>query len=176
MAGKLAVLRAAYVRRRPPAGVRMAVRSGGDGAERVLSWAPGEDGLVLAVTNRGLWEVRAEGATRIDFHDIDRATWTIPLLGVEPTGDAARSYRLQDPGSVPRDVRTRVEASVALTRRHRLGEPGSKASVRVVARRSSTGGPLLWRLAWDDRDQAADPALLAEAEALLESTRRSGEV
>ena len=176
MAGKLAALRAAYARRRPPAAVRVAVRSGGDAAERVLSWAPGEDGLALAVTNRGLWEVRAEGATRLAFHDIDRATWAMPVLGIEPTGDAARTYRLDDAGSVPRDVRTRVEASVALTRRHRLGAPGSKASVRVVARRPSTGGALLWRLAWDDREQAVDPLLLAEAEALLESTRRSGEV
>ena len=176
MAGKLAALRSAYARRRPPARVRAAVRSGGDVAERVLSWAPGADGLALAVTNRGLWEVRVEGATRLDFHDIDKAAWTIPVLRVEPTTQAPRSYRLDDPGSVPRDVRTRVEASVALTRRHRLGAPGSKASVRVVARRPSTGGPLLWRLAWDDREQAEDPLLRTEAEALLESTRRSGEV
>lgn len=176
MAGKLATLRAAYVRHRPPAQVRAAVRSGGDGAERVLSWAPAEDGLTLAVTNRGLWEVRSEGATRTDFHDIDKAAWTLPVLLVEPTTGVPRTYRLDDPGSVPRDVRTRVEASVALSQRHRLGPPGSKASVRVVARRPSTGGPLLWRLAWDDQGQAGDPVLRAEAEALLESTRRSGEV
>ena len=45
--------------------------------------------------------------------------------------------------------------------------------MRVVARRPSTGGPLHWRLVWDDPAVAADPVLRAEAEALVESTRRS---
>lgn len=162
---------AAYRRWRPPAGLRAALRQAGDDAERVLSWAPLADGATLAATNRGLWEVRPDGgADRLVWDAVDRAAWTSPRLTLDLSGGGRRDYLLDDPGSVPRDIRTRVEASVAWSRHHRLS---TRAGVRVVARRPSTGGPLDWRLVWDDPAVAADPVLRAEAEALVEASRRS---
>lgn len=174
MASRLATIRDAWARRRPPAQVRAAIRAADDSGERVLSWAPVVGGGAVAVTNRALWQVQADGVgLRLFHHDIDRAAWEIPTLSVTPSVGAAFDLALDDPGSVPRDLRTRVEASVALTQRHRLTI--RRVGVRVVARRPSTGGPLQWRLAYDDPADVEDAAVRAEAEELLASTRRSGE-
>ncbi len=72
------------------------------------------------------------------------------------------AVRLADPGSVPPQVRNRVNRSVAYTRHHEV--PGG--GVRVVARRVAGIDGVTWHVRFDEGTDAADP-LVVEATAAL---------
>lgn len=147
--------------------------------ERVLAWArvagsAGADGATVVVaTNRGLWLPGAEG--RVGWHEIHKATWGDDRLTViGSTGKPAEiegadftvvsdlppvSFTLTDPGMLPRRVRDRVTASVAVSTVYRL----PAGAVRVVARRVSGMDGLVWSVRFEDGASADDPAALAAA-------------
>lgn len=142
---------------------------------RLLSASPAQDGTTVAATSAGLVVLGKLGAGAtptaevVAWHLIDRAGWETPRLSLDLTDGPAREFVLADPGSVPRDVRTRVEQSIAWTAHHRLSRKGT--GVRVVARRPTGGGELVWRLVADAGTDLSEPDLLVEAERHLAAAR-----
>lgn len=147
----------------------------------VLSWAPlirqaqnslTDDGPLqgLVATRLGLLRGSELGGVPLVvlWHEVDKATWETPALGLELADGAGLTFWVDDPGNLPRDVRTRVEQSIAWTSHHRLVGRGG---VRVVARRPSTGGELEWRLVADAGTDLTDPTMRAEAEQHLIAAR-----
>jgi hypothetical protein len=118
------------------------------GEERVLGVAELADGGHVVATSLGLWLPDGEGARRIGWHLISKATWDKGWLGVieaNETGTVAgavlladrpaRRLRLAEPGRVPAVVHTRVTGSIKS--RHHRDLPGGGAWViqRSVAGR-----------------------------------------
>jgi hypothetical protein len=140
-------------RRRPklPAALRPALEAD----ERVLAWAPVDEGTAVVVTNRGLW---LPGRDRLGWHDIHKAAWSGRELRIIPAevAEVRAGYAvlvdappmavlLLEPGEVPDQVRTRVTRSVAYTSHHLLPQGG----VRVVGRRVSGVDGLSWAVRYD---------------------------
>lgn len=167
------------VRRRRPPGWLSDQLAGTALDAPVLSWAPlgradqaaaDEPMQALIATRHGLLRATRTGEDPLIvlWHDVDKATWQTPALGLELADGGGLTFRLDDPGNLPRDVRTRVEQSIAWSSHHRLADRGG---VRVVARRPSSGGDLQWRLVADAGTDLSDPGLLAEAEQHLTAAR-----
>lgn len=135
--------------------------------EHVVSWAPVDDGHVVA-TNRGLW---LPGRERLGWHEIHKATWSGRELTVLPgrvVAEAGSSddapvdvvadaepvtYLVLDPDDLPRQVRQRVTRSVAYSSHHPLPNGG----VRVLARRVPGTNGLSWALRYDLGSAPAEP-------------------
>jgi hypothetical protein len=109
-----------------------------DADERVLATAELAGGGHLVVTSRGMWMPTDDGACRVGWHLVSKASWQGGVLTVvEAQEDAAvtgavlltdlppRRLRLTDPGSVPEAVHARVEASIRS--RHHRDLPGGGA-------------------------------------------------
>jgi hypothetical protein len=138
--------------------------------ERIVAWAQptaggGElgvgDGLVAA-TPFGLW--LPDRTARLGWHEIHKVIWTgrsltviagcavatrRPPSGAEylvMTDSPAVSVDLESPGSLPDQVRTRVNRSIAHTSHHQL--PGG-GGVRIVARRVRGTNGLSWVARYD---------------------------
>jgi hypothetical protein len=116
--------------------------------ERVLGVAELADGGYVVATSFGLWLPDGDGARRIGWHVISKATWqsnTLIVVEAEETGtveDAVlladrppRRLRLSQPGRVPEVVHARVTGSIKS--RHHRDLPGGGAWVvqRSVAGR-----------------------------------------
>ena len=116
--------------------------------ERVLGVADLADGGHLVVTSMGLWLPDGDGARRIGWHLISKATWERGALAVteavetDTVADAVlladrpvRRLRLTKPGRVPEVVHARVTGSIKS--RHHTELPGGGAWVvqRSVAGR-----------------------------------------
>lgn len=106
--------------------------------EHVVAVAALGDGGHLVVTSHGLWLPDAEGARRVGWHLVSKATWKSGSLTVveaeeiETIGGAVlltdrppRRLRLTEPGRVPETVHARVEASIRS--RHHRDLPGGGA-------------------------------------------------
>jgi hypothetical protein len=153
--------------------------------ERVLAWGSLEGGGALVATNRGLW-LPVDGAVRrLGWHEIHKATWgegtltlvaadTSPLLDgsdiAVSVDTAAESYKLEDPGNLPKRIRERVTASVAYTSLHQLDTGGA---VRVVGRRISGSDGLSWFVRYEGRVDQSDPAVIAATTELVLTARES---
>ncbi len=156
-------------RRRAPESVRAVTL---DAGERRLEWGLTQDGQPVVATDRGL---RLPGAARLDWPDVERATWSRPVLTVLRVADVAgtgeqRSVQLEDEGELPDVVRTAVTGSVGWSSHYRLRPAGG---VRVVGRRRPGMELLDWQLVFDAGSDPQDPDLRAQAEALLLGARRT---
>ena len=143
-----------------------------DGDERRLAWGLTEGGEPVVASDRGL---HLPGVARLDWPDVERATWARPTLTVlmvaEVEGTGARhTVRLADEGDLPDAVRTAVTGSVGWSSHYRLRPSGG---VRVVGRRRPGQDALAWQLVFDPGTDVADPLVRAQAEDLLLGARRT---
>jgi hypothetical protein len=105
--------------------------------EHVVAHADSPSGPLVA-TPLGLWAPTEEGARRIGWHQIGKATWrdgTLSIVEVEETGRAGRARLIADrraarfpldrPGKLPKAVRERVDQSIRS--RHHKELPGGGA-------------------------------------------------
>jgi hypothetical protein len=148
--------------------------------ERVLAWAPASSAAVV-VTNRGLW---LPDAPRLGWHEIHKAAWADGTLTVTPASmspgvnyaiaaDAAPiTVTLAEPRMVPRRVRDRVTASVALTSVYPV--PGG-GSARVVGRRVSGQDGLTWSVRFEGAaiQNQDDPAVRAAVDQYVAESKSS---
>lgn len=105
--------------------------------ERVLAVAPMPDGASCVVTSWGIWTPDGDGAHRVGWHRVSKATWGAGVIAlVEADEEAAggaviltdrpvRRIRLTEPGRVPEVVQERVTASIRS--RHHRELPGGGA-------------------------------------------------
>ncbi|WP_412540146.1 hypothetical protein R8Z50_30670 [Longispora sp. K20-0274] len=143
--------------------------------ERVVAWAPLAEGHLVA-TNLGLWLTREQ---RLGWHEVSKATWSGEVLTVIP-GPASDddiglvieadpvTFRLTEPGQLPRQVHERVTRSVAYTTHHLL--PGQPGGVRVLARRVPGVDGLRWAVRYDNGVDPTDEGVQA---ATLELVHRA---
>jgi hypothetical protein len=140
--------------------------------ERVLATASTSDGGHLVVTSWGLWIPDGDGARRVGWHLVSRASWRNGALALVEadeveeiaSGDGpravlladrpARRFRLTEPDRVPEVVHARVEGS--FRSRHHRDLPGGGAWFvqRKIAGRDGT-------VLQVRPDPGTDPALVA---------------
>ncbi len=144
--------------RRAPAEVRK--RAGGD---KPLAWAPVAGDWVVATRDRLFLPLQEP----VRWDEVIRAAWDAPVLELQL---AQGPYRLviENPGLIPDVVNERVKASVVV--QHHVALRGDKG-VRIVARRVPGGTDVTWRVTFDPGLDPQDPALRADAEAVLAEVR-----
>ena len=143
-----------------------------DAGERRLAWALTVSGEAVAATDLGL---RLPGAARIDWPDVERASWQRPLLTVLRIATVARAgerrqVELADGSDLPEVVRSRVTASISWSAHYRLRPSGG---VLVVGRRRPGWELLDWQLVYDPDTDPQDERQRAQAEGLLLYARRT---
>ena len=145
-----------------------------DRGERRVAWALTTAGEPVVATDRGL-HLPARG--RVGWEEIERATFERPVLTVlelaevEGTGTRhAVELDLETGTDLPETVRARIGASVAWSSHTRLVPSGG---VRIVGRRRAGLDPLDWQLVFDRDTDPRDPAIRAQAEAVLDAARRT---
>ena len=158
-----------FGRRRVPE-VVAAVRL--DPGERRSAWGLTTGGEAVVATDLGL---RLPGAPRLDWHDVEKATWARPVLTVvrvaEIAGSGERStVQLEQEGLLPDAVRSAVTGSVGWSSHYRLRPRGG---VRVVGRRKPGQDLLDWQLVYDAGTDPEDPLVRTQAEELLLTARRT---
>jgi len=145
---------------RLPAEVRAAVESG----DRVLTYAKGPDGYVIAADG-----ALYLGGERLPWFRVDRGAWDEEGLTVVTTDGGSYRALLPEPGRVPETVRERVTASIVVSQYVPLDARGG---VRLVARKVDADR-LIWEFVFDAGLDPDDAGLRALAEQALEATRRS---
>lgn len=146
----------------------MALESG----ERRLAWGTTTRGDPLVATDLGL---HVPGASRLDWPDVEKASWKRPLLEVVEvatvSGAGRRSrFELAEEGELPDAVRSSVTASIAWSTHVALLPAGG---VRVVGRRRAGLELLDWQLVYDRGTDHVDPQVQAQAQAVLQDARRT---
>ena len=140
--------------------------------ERRSAWGLTPDGEPVVATDLGL---HLPGAPRLDWHDVEKATWARPVLTVVRVAETAgtgerRTVRLEREGSLPDAVRSAVTGSVGWSSHYRLRPHGG---VRVVGRRRPGQDLLDWQLVYDPGTDLDDPLVRVQAEDLLLNARRT---
>lgn len=146
-------------------------------SERLLAWAEGPGGQVLAST-RAIYlpessSLTAGEWTRLPWTSVDRAAWEDPQIVVEARmDDTARRWRvdLAEPGRIPEVVRERVMASIVVSEHVELTEG---AGARIVGRRTDSDAPVEWNVTFDPGLDPADPYLRDAAVRALSELRES---
>lgn len=156
-------------RRRAPDPVRAVVL---DPGERRLAWALTTAGDPVVATEAGL---RVPGGERLDWPDVEKATWQRPALEVVEVATVSGTGRrwrfaLEDEADLPDVVRSAVTASVAWSTHVRLHPDGG---VRVVGRRRRGQELLDWQLVYDRGTDPDDLGVQAQAQAFLADARRT---
>lgn len=140
--------------------------------ERRLAWAVTPAGEAVVATDLALHLPRAG---RVEWADVEKAVWRRPTLTVvqvapvEGTG-AREAAELVEDDRLADIVRAQVTASVGWTDHVRLSPAGG---VRVVGRRRPGRELLDWQLVFDTGTDPDDPALRAQADAVVERARRT---
>ena len=158
------------LRRRPVPEVVRAVAL--EPGERRRAWGVTTLGDPVVATDLGLHLPRSG---RIDWHEIERATWKRPVLGISkvaPVDGAGPRWQLEltEEADLADVVRSSVTASVAWTNHVRLQPSGG---VRIVGRRRPGQDALDWQLVFDSGTDPDDPQVQAQAEALVSDARRT---
>ena len=140
--------------------------------ERRTAWGLTPGGEAVVATDLGL---RLPGADRVDWADVERASWARPVLTVLRVAPVAgtgerRSVQLEDEGALPEVVRSSVTGSVGWSSHYRLRPSGG---VRVVGRRRRGQDLLDWQLVYDPGTDVDDPEVQAQAADLLLAARRT---
>ncbi|MCW2615730.1 MAG: hypothetical protein JWN08_2724 [Frankiales bacterium] len=143
-----------------------------DPGERRTSWALTGSGDAVVATDAGL---RIPGSGLLRWPDVEKATWQRPHLDVvevAAVSGTGRRWRLDlvDEGDLPAAVHSAVTASVAWSTHVRLEPAGG---VRIVGRRRPDQELLDWQVVYDRGTDPDDPALQAQAEALVVDARRT---
>lgn len=155
--------------RRAPDAVRAVALEPG---ERRTAWGLTPDGQAVVATDLGL---HLPGAERLDWPDVEKASWARPVLTVLRVAAFAgsgerRTVHLEEPGSLPDAVRTAVTGSVGWSSHYSLPPSGG---VRVVGRRRPGRELLDWQLVYDPGTDLDDPVVRAQAEQMLLNARRT---
>jgi len=136
-----------------------------DTGERVLAGAVDSGGGWTVGTDRALHVSMGDGWSRVPWERIDRAsfdddTGRLEVVEAADFGEPEPTHRLAlaEPQRLLDLVRERVTASMLLTRT--VPVPGSRG-VKVVARRSPTGGPVEWSFWLDNGLRPDDPHVWA---------------
>ena len=143
-----------------------------DAGERRTAWGLTTAGDPVVATDVGL---RVPGPVRVDWPDVEKATWKRPVLevlevaAVSGTGRRWR-FELAEEGELPETVRSAVTATVAWSTHVGLHPAGG---VRVVGRRRPGRELLDWQLVFDRGTDVDDPAVQAQAQAVLADARRT---
>ena len=143
-----------------------------DAGERRTAWGLTTAGDPVVATDVGL---RVPGPVRVDWPDVEKATWKRPVLevvevaAVSGTGRRWR-FELAEEGELPETVRSAVTATVAWSTHVGLHPAGG---VRVVGRRRPGRELLDWQLVYDRGTDVDDPAVQAQAQAVLADARRT---
>ena len=158
-----------FGRRRAPEAVRAVAL---DAGERRTAWGLTTAGDPVLATDVGL---RVPGSVRLDWPDVEKATWVRPVLEVlevAQVSGAGRRWRfeLAEEGELPETVRSSVTASVAWSTHVGLSPAGG---VRVVGRRRPGHELLDWQLVYDRGTDPDDPDVRAQAMAILADARRT---
>jgi hypothetical protein len=150
---------------------------------RALAAAEAVDGTWLVGTRAELVLIApAAGGpgpveTHIPWERVEGADWNrdesrLRVTEVGRFGELRPAYLFslkdEEPGALLQLVRERVTASVVLQRGQLVS---GKRGLKVVGRRSPTGGPIAWMHEYDDGIDPDDPAVAAAAEALLRRAR-----
>ncbi len=143
-----------------------------DPGERRLAWGVTTSGDAVVATDLGL---RLPRSPRLDWADVERATWRRPVLGISRVarvdgGGARWQLELADEGGLADVVHAQVTASVVWTNHVRLQPAGG---VRIVGRRRPGSDLLDWQVVFDAGTDPDDPQLKAQAEALVLDARRT---
>lgn len=158
-----------FGRKRAPEVVRAVAL---DPGERRVAWGLTPSGEPVVATDRGL---RLPHADRVDWPDVERASWARPVLtvlqvaAVAGTGER-RSVELAEEGSLPEVVRSAVTSSIGWSSHYRLQPSGG---VRVVGRRRPGQDLLDWQLVYDPGTDLDDPLVQAQAAELVLAARRA---
>ena len=140
--------------------------------ERRTAWALTAAGEPVVATDLGL---RLPGVPRLDWPDLEKASWQRPQLTVlrvaqfAGTGDR-HTVQLEQEGDLPDAVRGSVTDSVGWSNHYRLGPSGG---VRVVGRRRPGQELLEWQLVYDRGTDLTDPLVREQAADLLLAARRT---
>jgi hypothetical protein len=137
--------------------------------ERRLAWAVADSGEPLVATPAALHV----GGRAMPWSEIARAEFQPPLLTVQEVDEvdgrgAQHEVALAQDSGLAQVVRAQVSASVAWTDVRRLDPRGK---VRLVARRQPGTDALLWQTVWLEGTDPHDPALRAQADALVAALR-----
>ena len=140
--------------------------------ERRTSWALTVGGEAVLATSIGL---RLPDGGRLDWPDVEKATWKRPILEVlhvAAVSGAGRRWRLElaDEGDLPAAVRSAVTASVAWQNHVKLAPSGG---VRVVGRRRPGLELLDWQVVYDQDTDREDPLVQAQTQEILMDARRT---
>lgn len=147
----------------------MAVEPG----DRRTAWTLDDAGRPVVATERGLL---LPGRERLDWADLERATWQRPVLTVVEAAEVAGTGRTtsvtlqDDDGGLPDVVRSGVTSSVAWSQHVRLQPTGG---ARVVGRRRPGEDRFHWQVVYDPGTNPADPQVRAQAEQHVLRVRRT---
>ncbi len=135
--------------------------------DRVIAAARLRDGSWVAATADGL----ALGDVRLDWVAFTSARWdhdreTLALRWLTEAGTGSRVLHIDDPGTLPETVHTRVTATIVLSRRVPVV---GRSGLRIAARRQRMGEALLWQVVPDPGIDPDEPATRAAVEAALRS-------
>lgn len=149
---------------------------------RPLAFAETVDGLWLVGTREALFVLTGSAPApaadrRIPWEQVEGADWDrdgsrLRVTEVGSYGEPRPSHVFTLPEVEPRSllqlIRERVTASVVLQRGQLVG---GKRGLKVIGRRSPSGGPITWMHEYDEGVDPHDPAVMAAAEALLRGAR-----
>ena len=149
---------------------------------RPLAFAEAVDGSWLVATRAALFVVSAAQSsspvgTRIPWEQVEGADWDregsrLRVTEVGRYGEPRPSYVFTlpeaEPSSLLQLIRERVTASVVLQRGQLID---GKRGLKVVGRRSPSGGPITWMHEYDEGVDPADPRVAEAADALLQQAR-----
>ncbi|MGN0064336.1 MAG: hypothetical protein ACI379_08830 [Nocardioides sp.] len=145
--------------------------------EKLLAWATGEDGTVLAGSQDALY-VLVPGAEqrRVPWEQVEAASWDVEsgTLRVSEVGTwgeqrPEHAVALETPGRLLELLRERVTASIVLQRHVELSP---RQHMRVIARRAPRGAAeIFWMYEYDEGVDPDDPAVRAAAEEALAGAR-----
>ena len=141
--------------------------------EKVLAWAQGRGGIVIATDKALHLPETATVSGRIAWHLVDRAAWRDPNLELAlhaTVGAPLQSFRVEltEPGKLPQVVRERVTGSVVTSIDVDL--PGGAA--RIAARRTETND-IRWSVTPLDGADLSDAASREAATAVIAQLRDS---
>jgi hypothetical protein len=148
---------------------------------RPLAFAETTDGTWLVATRDALFVVDPDGShgaeARIPWEQVEGADWDregsrLRVTEVGRFGQPRPSYVFTlpdlEPASLLQLIRERVTASVVLQRGQLVS---GKRGLKVIGRRSPSGGAITWMHEYDEGVDPDDPAVAEAAETLLQQAR-----
>lgn len=143
--------------------------------EKMLAYAPAEDGSWVLGTRRLLVAVGADNVTHLLWEEVQDASWDqetslLQVTQIGTYGDQRPAYcfAMDDPARLLQLVRERVTASIVLQRRVPVR---GKQGLTIIGRRSPVGGPITWMHAYDQGLEPDDPEVMAVADRALVDAR-----